>query len=85
MSIYEYDNAPTNPHHGGKMTPTDMMRYIEELEVRLDNATNALKMSAKHHRMAAKIYDLESAWAIAHNAAKEVEKTIAELTGGNDE
>ena len=32
MSEYNYDNAPTNPHHGGKMTPTDMSRRIEELE-----------------------------------------------------
>lgn len=35
MSEYSYDKAPTNPHHGGKMTPTDMVRYIEELETRL--------------------------------------------------
>ena len=83
MSEYNYDNAPTNPHHGGKMTPTDMARRIEELEVSLDNAINALEKSANQHRSIVKYaYNLESAWYMAHNAAKEVEKTITELKGG---
>lgn len=38
MSEYDYDKAPTNPHHGGKMTPTDMVRRIEELEAKLSES-----------------------------------------------
>ena len=43
VSEYNYDNAPTNPHHGGKMTPTDMSRRIEELEEELQNAVDLLE------------------------------------------
>lgn len=42
MSEYSYDKAPTNPHHGGKMTPTDMVRYIEKLEAKLVEALEAM-------------------------------------------
>ena len=34
----DYDNAPTNPHHGGKMMPHQMPQRIEELEAERDEA-----------------------------------------------
>lgn len=32
MSTYDYDNAPTHPRHGGKLTPDMMVERIRELE-----------------------------------------------------
>ena len=38
----DYDNAPTNPHHGGKMTPHQMSQRIEELEAALAEVEDSL-------------------------------------------
>ena len=33
--MIDYDNAPTDPHHGGKLMPHQMPARIEELEAKL--------------------------------------------------
>jgi hypothetical protein len=38
----DYDSAPTDPHHGGKLTPDMMARRIAELEGDLSVARLAL-------------------------------------------
>lgn len=41
----DYDKAPTNPHHGGKMMPHQMADYIEELEAKLEEVENTLALA----------------------------------------
>lgn len=80
MSEYDYDKAPTNPHHGGKMTPTDMVRRIEELEANLAKAvaqleeTNSVLTQTVGQRR-------HKAWA----TIRKTNNTLVELTGGKDE
>ena len=77
MSEYNYDNAPTNPHHGGKMTPTDMSRRIEELKEDLAKAAEALRFYAWENELR---LPSEGPWGTASEDFGRVARTtLAEL------